>query len=91
MLKHGIILVGLAAVLWAILNTTRKPATRKPSSTSLIIASAWLNLGAAGGGLVNGTEYARKACYLQALLHKPDHANAWYNLGEIGGGLAERY
>ena len=30
---------------------------------------------------MNGTEYDQKACYAQALLHKPDYASAWNNLG----------
>ena len=34
--------------------------------------------------------YSEKACYEQALKHKPDLTPAWYCLGFEGGGTVDR-
>ena len=35
---------------------------------------------------MDGTEYAKKACYLKALSLDLEYAPAWSNLGVVGGG-----
>ena len=45
---------------------------------------AWTNLGTVGGGMVSGTSYSEKECYLRALEIDPNAALAWRNLGWCG-------
>eukprot|EP00747_Dinoflagellata_sp_TGD_P091459 gnl/TRDRNA2_/TRDRNA2_165059_c0_seq1.p1 gnl/TRDRNA2_/TRDRNA2_165059_c0~~gnl/TRDRNA2_/TRDRNA2_165059_c0_seq1.p1 ORF type:complete len:388 (-),score=75.78 gnl/TRDRNA2_/TRDRNA2_165059_c0_seq1:241-1263(-) len=50
-------------------------------------AESWLNLGAEGGGDVDGDAYAAKECYAKALTLDPEDALAWLSLGSLAGGV----
>jgi len=49
-------------------------------------ATAWDNLGALGGGKLDGMHYPATQCFERALAWDPKCGNAWYNLGTHGGG-----
>ncbi len=57
-----------------------------PANGEKHVDPACVELAIEGGGEVNGKEFRKKQCYLEALKLDPNDAKAWYKLGCQGGG-----
>ena len=54
------------------------------------IPAAWVNLGIIGGCVVNGKQYAEKACFQRALELDSKFATAWVNLDHVPPTMANQ-